>query len=133
MLLSTIRVIHLLAAATWTGGMLTLAFLVVALRKADASREHLQAAARMFGWVSWSAMAIAIATGLTQVVLLRLPWTYGRLHVKIGVVALAVAIAGFHQLTAKRTSPRMRGMIQGLLILVSVGIFVAAVALGGGF
>ena len=133
MLLPTIRVLHLLAAAVWTGGMLTLAFLVVALRRAGAEREHLQAAARMFGRVSWTAMAIAIATGITQVVLMRLPWTYGRLHLKIGVVALAVTIAGVHQLTAKRTSPAMRGAIQGVLLLVSVAIFVAAVALGGGF
>ncbi|MCA9605555.1 MAG: hypothetical protein KC619_08165 [Myxococcales bacterium] len=133
MLLSIIRVIHLLAAATWTGGMLTLAFLVVALRKAGASREQLQAAARMFGWVSWTAMAVAIATGLTQVVLMRLPWTYGRLHLKIGVVAVAVTIAGIHQLTAKRTSPAMRGALQGVLLLVGMAIFVAAVALGGGF
>lgn len=130
MLLPTIRVIHLLAAAVWTGGMLTLAALVVALRRAGADREHLQAAARMFARVSWTAMAIAIGTGIAQVVLMRLPWTYGRLHVKIGLVALAVIVAGVHQLTAKRTSPATRGAIQGVLMLVSVGIFAAAVALG---
>ncbi len=130
MLLPTIRVIHLLAAAVWTGGMLTLAALVVALRKAGADREHLQAAARMFARVSWTAMAIAIGTGIAQVVLMRLPWTYERLHLKIGIVALAVIVAGVHQLTAKRTSPAMRGAIQGVLMLLSVGIFAAAVALG---
>ncbi|MCB9594114.1 MAG: hypothetical protein H6719_15375 [Sandaracinaceae bacterium] len=130
LLLPTVRFFHLLAAAVWTGGMLTLAVLVVALRKAGAQREQLQAAARMFARVSWTAMAIAIGTGLGQVVLMRLPWGYGRLHVKIGLVALAVIIAAVHQLTAKRTSAGVRGAIQGVLLLVSLGIFAAAVALG---
>ncbi|MBX3270516.1 MAG: hypothetical protein KF729_09660 [Sandaracinaceae bacterium] len=130
MLLSTIRLVHLLSAAVWTGGMLTLAALVVALRRAGAEREHLQAAARMFARVSWTAMALAIGTGIAQVVLMRLPWTYGRLHIKLGLVALAVLIAAVHQLTAKRTSPGVRGAIQGVLLLVSIAIFAAAVALG---
>ncbi len=128
-LLPYVRFVHLVAAATWTGGMLTLAALVVALRRAGAGREHLQAAARMFGRVSWVAMAVAIATGVTQVILMRLPWSYGRLHVKLGVVAFAVLVAAVHQLTAKHTSARARGMIQGVLLLASLAIFAAAVAL----
>jgi len=129
-LLPYVRFLHLVAAATWTGGMLTLALLVVALRRAGAERAHLQAAARMFGRVSWAAMAIAIATGITQVIWMRLPWSYGRLHVKIGLVAFAVLVAGVHQLTAKRTSARTRGMIQAVLLLASLAIFAAAVSLG---
>jgi len=125
-----VRFVHLVAAAVWTGGLITLAALVVALRKAGAERSHLQAAARQFARVSWVAMAVAIGTGLAQVVLMRLPWSYGRLHVKIGLVALAVVLAGAHQLTARRSSPAARGVIQGLILLVSLGIFAAAVALG---
>lgn len=127
--LDVARFIHLVAAAIWLGGLFTLAALVVALRKAGAHRGLLQAAARMFGKLSWSAMGVAVVTGVLQVMWMHLPWTYGRLHIKMGVVALAIVIAGVHQFTASRTGPAARGIIQLLIMLVSLGIFAAAVAL----
>ncbi len=127
--LHVVRFLHLVAAATWLGGLFTLAALVVALRKAGAHRGLLQAAARMFGKLSWSAMGVAVVTGVLQVMWMNLPWSYGRLHVKIAVVALAVVIAAVHQFTATRTGPAVRGVIQLLIMLVSLGIFAAAVAL----
>ena len=75
MLLVT-RWVHLVAVATWTGGLIVLAALVVALRRAGADRELLRAAARQFGRVSWAAMAVAVLTGVAQVWLLGWPWTY---------------------------------------------------------
>lgn len=121
--------IHLVAAATWTGGLIVLAALIVALRRAGAERELLRAAARQFGRVGWVAMGVAVATGLWQVALEHLPWSYGRLHLKLTLVAAAIALSLFHQLTAKRTSPAARGVIQLVLLLVSLGIFGAAAAL----
>ncbi len=129
MTLLVLRWIHLIAAAVWLGGMITLAALVVALRKEGAERALLQAAARQFARVSWTAMAIAIATGLGQVYVMGLPWSYRALQMKVTVVAVAVTIAAGHQVTARESSPRTRGMIQGLLLLVSLGIFAAAVAI----
>jgi len=96
------------------------------MREAGCERSVLQAAARQFARVSWVAMAVAVATGLLKVWLLHLPWTYGRLHIKITVVVVAIALALFHQLTARRSSPAVRGAIQGLILLVSLGIFAAA-------
>lgn len=124
-----VRVVHLLAAASWTGGLIVLAALVVTLLRAGADRAHIRLAARRFAQLSWTAMALAIATGLLQVHMIGYPWTYQRLHIKIGVVTLAVVMAAVHQLTATRTPPRIRGMFELALILVSIGIFVAAVAL----
>ncbi len=129
-MLPYVRFVHLLAAAVWTGGLIVLAALVVALRRAGADRELLQAAARMFGRVSWSAMGLALATGVWQVELMGMPWTYGRLHIKVAVVALAVILAGVHQLTARRASPAARGIGQLLILIASLGIYAAAVALG---
>jgi len=126
-LLMIVRWIHLVAAAVWTGGLIVLAVLVVALRRAGAEREILRAGARAFGYASWVAMAIAIATGLWQVHLMGLPWSYGRLHLKLGMVGLAVLLAGVHTLTARRTGPALRGVIQLLILIVSLGIFGAAV------
>ena len=75
-------------------------------------------------------MGIAIVTGVGQVILMNMPWGFGRLHVKLGLVALAVIITLVHQLTARRSSPAVRGAVTGLVVLVSLGIYAAAVALG---
>lgn len=123
------RWIHLLAAATWMGGLVVLGVAVVALRRAGADRSLLQAVARAFAKASWIAMAIAITTGLLQVAWMQLPWSYGRLHTKLGVVALAVVLALVHQLTARRSSARARGILQALILVASLGIFAAAVML----
>lgn len=130
--LLVLRWVHLVAAATWTGGLIVLAALVVALRRAGAERSLLQAAARQFGRVSWAAMAVALATGVAQVELYGWPWTYGRLHAKLGLVALTVVLAAVHQRTASRSSPAVRGVIQLLILLASLAVFAAAVALRGG-
>jgi len=129
-----VRWLHLLAAAVWTGGLITLGALVPALRKAGADRPMLQATAKQFGRVSWSAMAVSLVTGVIQVLRLDLSTSlqteFGkRLFVKLLLVALAAALAFGHQLTARNTSAAVRGIIQGLILLVSLGIFAAAVAL----
>jgi len=124
-----LRFVHLVAAATWTGGLIVLSALVVALRRAGADREVLLAAARQFGRVSWTAMAVAVLTVLLEVQLLYWPWRDARLQVKVGSVTIAVAIAAYHQMTAKEASPRERGIVQALILIVSLGIFWAAVRL----
>ena len=118
---------HLLAAAVWTGGLIVLGFLVAAIRKQTDDVEVLRAMARRFGVVSWTAMAIAITAGIWMYTELGLPWR--DFEVKGGLIVLAVVLAAVHQFTAKRTSPAVRGIIQLAILIVSVGIFGAAVAL----
>ncbi len=125
-----VRWLHLLAAAIWTGGVIVLAFLVVTVRRNGGERALLQSMARTFSRLSWIAMAIAIPTGVWQVVKLGLPWSYGRLHIKMGLVGLAVILALVHQITARKSSPAVRGVFQLAILLVSLAIFAAAVALG---
>ena len=122
-----IRWVHLLAAATWMGGLLTLAALVPALRGAGADRSMLQAAARRFGRVSWTAMTVSVVTGLWQVDRLNYPW--GALGWKLTLVGIAISLALVHQLIGGGTSAAVRGAIQGVILLVSLGIFWAAVSL----
>ena len=129
-----VRWIHLLAAAVWTGGLITLAALVPTMRNAGAERSQLQAVARQFGRLSWVAMGLAVVTGVLQLIE-RSTDAASRaamgpaLALKLGLVGLAVALALGHQLTASRTSPAVRGITQGLILLVSIGIFGAAVSL----
>ncbi len=119
--------IHLLAAAVWTGGLIVLGFLVGAVRKATNDRGVLQAIARRFGVVSWTAMGVALATGLWMFFERRL--TADRFQLKWTLVGIAIAVALVHQLTARKSSPAVRGALQGVIMLVSIGIFAAAVTL----
>jgi putative copper export protein len=132
-----VRLLHLLAAAVWTGGLVVLGGAVMALRRSGAERSHLQAVARAYSVVAWSAMGLAVVTGIWQ--LLRIgaaasnPATdFGQaLLVKLLAVGTAAALTLWHQMTAGDMSPRARGIIQALILVVSVGIFAAAVWLGG--
>lgn len=128
-MLIVVHWLHLLAAATWMGGLIVLAATIVALRKAGADRPMLQAVARQFARVSWTAMGIAVATGLARVPMAGRPWIDGTLHLKMTLVFIAIVLAAVHQFTAKRTTPAQRGMIQGLILLVSLAIYGVAVML----
>ncbi len=94
----------------------------------------LQAVARQFGRLSWTAMGVAVITGIIQVVQLDIASdlrnTFGRsLFVKLLAVGLAAGLALAHQLTAKNSTPAVRGAMQGAILLASLGIFAAAVAM----
>lgn len=121
--------VHLLGAAVWTGGLVTLAALVVALRSAGADRPMLQAAARQFGRLSWTALAVAVITGIWQMEVIG--YAYASISFKLGLVITAGVLALIHQLTARSTSPAVRGALQGVILVVSVLIFGAAVAAFG--
>lgn len=118
---------HLLAAATWTGGLIVLGFIVQAVRKSTDDVEILRTMARRFSVVSWSAMAIAVFTGFRMYTLIGIPWS--RFSTKGTLVVLSIALAAIHQFTARRSSPAVRGIVQGFIMLLAVGIFAAAVTL----
>ena len=122
-----VKWIHLLAAAVWTGGLIVLAFLVTAIRRVTDDREVLRAAARAFGVVSWSAMGVALVGGTWRDTEWGLPWS--RVALKGTLIAPAIVLTFIHQITGRRTSPPVRGIIQLAILMVSIGIFGAAVAL----
>ncbi len=79
-------------------------------------------------------MAVSVVTGLIQLSRLdfsaAMQTSFGpRLAWKLGLVGLAAALALAHQLTARESSAAMRGALQGLILLASLGIFAAAVRL----
>ena len=125
--LEIVKAIHLIAAAVWTGGLLVLAFSVTAIRSATDDTEVLRSVARMFARVSWIAMGVAVVSG----VWLYLFWNLqvSDLSVKWALIGLSIALALGHQLTAKRTPPAIRGIMQLIIIGLAIGIFVAAVQL----
>lgn len=129
-LLLAARFVHLIAASTWVGGMIVLAPIVLSLRRAGAERALVQAAARTFARVTWVALAIAVATGLLQAHLLGWLYVdYRPLHVKMLAVALTIVVALIHQRTAAQASPAIRGALELSLLLSSLLVVAAAVAL----
>jgi uncharacterized membrane protein len=119
--------IHLVAASVWTGGLIVLAFTVGAIRSRTDDREVLRAVARRFGVVSWTALGIALVTGFWMYTDFGLPWR--DFELKGTLIVIAVVLALVHQFTARRSPPAVRGILQLMILLVSVGIFGAAVTL----
>lgn len=125
--LEIVKTIHLIAAAIWTGGLLVLGFSVTAIRSATDDVEVLRSVARMFARVSWVAMAVAVASGTWLFFFWRLQAS--DLAWKWTLIGLSIALALGHQLTSQRTPPAIRGITQLIIMLLAVGIFVAAVQL----
>ena len=118
--------VHLVSSAIWVGGLITLGALVPAVRGAGADRSILQAMARQYGRLSWGAMGVAVLSGGWMAIdFLDQP----ALAVKMGLVFLAAALAAWHQFAAKNQTPRARGMLQAAILVVTLGIVGAAVAL----
>jgi uncharacterized membrane protein YfcA len=72
-------------------------------------------------------MGVAVVSGVWLYVFWNLQAS--DLSVKWTLIGLSIAIALGHQLTARRTPPAIRGITQLIIIVLAVGIFVAAVQL----
>lgn len=125
-----IRYFHLLGAAVWIGGMVTVAALVPALRKSGAAAETVRAVARRFGMVAWVGMGLAVVTGIAQVLRLSVP-TRGNttLMIKLLLVAVAVSVTMAHQLLARSLPPAARGAVEGVMLLLGLAILWFAIQL----
>ena len=118
--------IHLVAASVWVGGLITLGALVGAVRREGVDRSVLRAMARMFGRVSWTAMGVAVLSGAWLAIDVIGEST---LAVKLATVVITAALAAYHQFAASEQSARARGMFQALILVSSLAIVAAAVAI----
>ncbi|MFQ5522149.1 MAG: hypothetical protein ACE5F5_01035 [Acidimicrobiia bacterium] len=114
---------HLLAATVWVGGLIVLAGLVRAVRQVTDDRAVLQAIARRFSVLSWTALGVLVATGIIQV--LDRPLT-GVLLAKIGLVLISAMLAAWHTVAAREQSPAVRGAIQGIILVLALAIVALA-------
>ena len=121
---------HLLGMSVWIGGAITVGAIVPALRRSGTSSEQLRAMARAFGRASWVALGLLVVTGIWQMTLLEKgALSESVFAVKLLLVGIAASLALLHQMTARNASPAMRGAVQGLILLTSLGVLAAAVAL----
>jgi len=125
----TIRLfLHVLAAAVWVGGQITLAALVPVLRRLGT--EVPRTAARRFNQIAWPAFAVLVVTGIWNIAAVHAQINGGyetTLVVKLIVVAISGAAAALH---ARARNPRWIaafGALTGLSALAALflGILLA--------
>lgn len=126
-LLTYLLYIHLVAATVWVGGLIVMAGLVPAVRKATDDRTVIQAIAQRFGVISWTALAVLVVTGITMVMIgFNLSTT---LTTKIGLVIVSATLAAWHTVSARHQTPRTRGMIQATILVLALVILGLAINL----
>ena len=95
-----VRFVHLAAVATWVGGMLFIALVLVPVtRRLDdaALRTRLvQDTGRRFRTVGWIALGLIVATGLANLALRPELLGAPRFHAKAGLVGLALVLGALH-------------------------------------
>jgi uncharacterized membrane protein len=139
-----LRWIHVLAAATWIGGMLFIALVLVPVtRRLDdaALRTRLiRDTGRRFRTVGWIALGLLVLTGIGNLwlhpIFLRSP----RFHAKLALVLLALVLSVVHDFVlgprAGRpgADPQLRvraSRIARVNVLVAVAIVALGLALRG--
>lgn len=120
--------LHVLAAAVWVGGQITVAGLVPTARSlADDAPRRVAAA---FARLSWPAYAVLIATGIWNVFAVSKgqpsAWKVV-LDAKIAVVVLAGVSAWLHSVSKSRAGLAAWGAITSLssLAALTMGVFLA--------
>ncbi|MGH9101397.1 MAG: hypothetical protein ACRDYD_00205 [Acidimicrobiales bacterium] len=108
--------LHVLSAAIWVGGQLTLAGLVPSLRAAATGAPASAAAA--FGRMAWPAFAVLVGTGIWNVIAVG-PAGQGSawrsvLWAKLAVVALSGISAFLHGRSSSRRGLAAWGAVSGL-------------------
>lgn len=120
--------IHVLAAAVWVGGQLTVAGLVPVARRLDP--EAPRQVARAFARLSWPAYVVLLGTGVWNVAAVHSgqpsSWQVV-LGVKIAVVLLAGLSAWLHGRSRSRAGLAAWGAIASLssLAALTMGVFLA--------
>ena len=141
---TVVRFLHVIGAILWIGGQLTFALVVTpALKRTQVDEEHLVAAqmgvARRFGnVVSWVGIPLQLATGFA---LSFRVFDLGKgtidgygfwLGFKIILFLGAILLAAVHGIMSARGTSKQAKRWADAGMVVSLGILLIAVTLGGG-
>ena len=127
--LETVRLfLHVLAASVWVGGQIVLAGLVPRVRRAN--RELLPVIASGFARIAWPAFAVAVITGVWNLLAVD-PAAHGdaymvTLLVKLLLVGTAAAATLVHSAGRSKLALALGGAVG---MLASLGVFWLGVAL----
>jgi len=121
-----VNYLHVLGATVWVGGLIVLAATVAAVRNVTDDRGVIGAIARRYAAVSWIALAMLVVTGGIQAT--DYGWS-GLLMVKVSLVLASAILVIWHTLGARTQLPAIRGLIQGLILVLALIILGLALAL----
>ena len=129
--LETVRLtLHILGAAVWVGGQLTMLGLVPLLRERDPELPRL--AARRFAPIAWAGFGVAVATGIWNVVEVDMAAASTTYHITVGVKLLLVGVAGAAALVHSYGRGRVALAVGGAVgLLASLGAVFVGVLLAG--
>lgn len=115
--LDAIRIsLHVLAAAVWVGGQITVAGLLPTVRTLGEDAPRRVAAA--FGRVGWAAFAVLVVTGIWNVLEVDMGSVSTAYQVTLGVKLLVVAISGLGAAAHATTSNRLVLAVGGAAALL---------------
>ena len=121
--------LHVLAAAVWVGGQLTLAGLVPTARRLGEGAPR--ALARAFGRVQWPAYGVLVVTGVWNVSAVHAGQPHAWQAV-VGVKVVVVALAGLAAyLHTRSTTPQGLALWGAIAALSSLAALVMGVFLAG--
>ncbi len=122
-----LKLLHLIGSSVWLGGMILMGAFVPTVRKLDSSGTIIKALANRFGQVGWTAYFIAIFSGLAMFLY---GWSFSTLntyfHIKLGLLLVTGVLTYIHS-KATNLEPKFKGMIQGVILLCTFGIFYTAI------
>jgi uncharacterized membrane protein len=115
--------VHLVAMAFFVGGQLMLAAVVVPVMRRHEDRSDVRAMARRFGAGSLIALGVLVVSGSAMASDQEL-WDSATLQVKLGLVALAIALIVWH--TRRPEWHAIEGVVFLLsLVIVALGVSLA--------
>jgi putative copper export protein len=117
--------VHLIAATVWVGGLIVMAGLVPSIRASTDDRTVIQNVAKRFGLISWTALTVLVLTGMSMVLIgFNLSTA---LTTKIGLVLVSAVLAAWHTVSASSQTPRTRGLIQAMILVL--GLIIVGIAI----
>lgn len=123
--------VHLVSASVWLGGMILMGAFVPVLRNFENGSVITKSLAQRFGQIGWSVYTLSLFTGMGMY---YYAWNSSIVnnyfHLKMGLFLFAGALTFAH---SKFTDlkPQFKGMIQGLILLSTIGIFYSAIMFTG--
>ena len=120
--------LHVLAVSVWIGGQIVLAAMVPLLRSIDSDAPR--QAARRFGLVAWPFFALAVLTGIWNLIEVDFDNLETSYHMTLGIKMLLVGVSGgaaaVHSMT---DSPRIRGLTGALALVAALAALFLGVLL----
>jgi uncharacterized membrane protein len=116
--------LHLLAMATFVGGQLMLAAVVVPVLRGVDDGQPLRAAARRFGFATLVSFVVLLATGAAMASH-SLRWSDSTLKVKLGLVVLVALLIHLHM-----RRPRWH-VVDAAIFLTSLAIVWLGIVVAG--